>query len=378
MRRLMFVLLVSLALFLLHASLLYAAEPIIFKGIRSLGMGNAFVAVANGHDAVQHNVAGLRQVRGSDMIFLNTMMVASKDFLDAYTNINDLKEVEELNDLDPEALDNLYHYDLYSKAEIQLFNYVDHIGDVNHFGLGVYGILDTKIDIDRDVMGFPIAEYYIDAATVVKVGYSRDFNFYMPYWNYETDLSLGLALKYYNVGRLDDKRHVLELVGYSPQDIPKWDGSGIGADVSLFYPFMLYGQNMTFGMSIQDVGGTKIEYKDNPNQIILTNVRWGISYRPNVEDVPVMKDLIVAFEWEDFFNKQETSFGEKIHLGVETYLSSFFALRFGFNQGYPTFGTGFDWKWGSLEYAFYGEEMGTYVGQNDMYSHALQLKLLNF
>ena len=349
----------------------------IYRGIRSLGMGNAFVAVADKHSALQHNVAGLTQVKGRDFVMLDLVVMANDDFRKAYFDdgIGDLMNSTEVQDFDANQIDKLYQYDLTSKFGTQILGYTDHVNQTNHYSFGIYGITNIAADVDRDVLGIPIVEYDVETSFVAMGGYARDFSLKLPFFDDSSVLTTGLAIKYYNIGRLKDTRHSIEIVGYGSSDIPKWDGQGFGFDFGLMYSFW---HSLNFGLAIHDIGSTRIDYKDNPNDIIPPNVRWGVAYRPSMKNVPLLKSLLLSFEWRDFLNEQETSFGEKIHLGFETYITRFLGLRAGFNQGYPTLGCSLDWQFGGIEYAFYGIELGDYVGQHQTYTHALQLRLLNF
>src|SRR3972149_8326721 len=93
---------VSLALFvtICHA---HAAEfPSLYRGIRPLGMGNAFITVADDENTLFYNPAGLNDVQGLGGIeILNPLIEFSQVGLDAYNDFKDIDSdnVTEVTDL---------------------------------------------------------------------------------------------------------------------------------------------------------------------------------------------------------------------------------------------------------------------------------------
>jgi len=68
-------------------------------------------------------------------------------------------------------------------------------------------------------------------------------------------------------------------------------------------------------------------------------------------------------------------FGYKVAMGAEARLLDFLLLRAGFHQGYPGFGLGLHPWLLHLDYAYFGEELGSYPGQRSSYNHLFSVGL---
>jgi hypothetical protein len=82
----------------------------------------------------------------------------------------------------------------------------------------------------------------------------------------------------------------------------------------------------------------------------------------------------IALEFLELGNDGGGSFLRHIHFGTE-WRVKFFLARIGLNQGYPGFGAGFDLKTWTLDFAFYGEEMGLNAGDSPDYRMAFRINL---
>jgi hypothetical protein len=83
--------------------------------------------------------------------------------------------------------------------------------------------------------------------------------------------------------------------------------------------------------------------------------------------------LVVAADLRDLF-EPDLAFGTKTRLGAEVRLGSA-SVRAGVHQGYAAFGASFALPLLSMDYAFYGRELGDVPGAEGQYQHAVEARI---
>ena len=83
--------------------------------------------------------------------------------------------------------------------------------------------------------------------------------------------------------------------------------------------------------------------------------------------------LILLADYIDFFDNNQENIFNKIHMGAQ-YKLAIFALRAGFNSGYPTFGFGLNTRIIDIDAAYYVEELSKGPGGNDEPRYIAQFK----
>lgn len=76
--------------------------------------------------------------------------------------------------------------------------------------------------------------------------------------------------------------------------------------------------------------------------------------------------IVIAVDYVDIAGQmgEDDDLGKRIHLGFEFHPTGNFSLRAGLNQGYPTFGIGYETKFVRFDLISYAEETGAYAGQH--------------
>ena len=329
------------------------------NGIRVNAMGGAFVAIADKEDVLQHNPAGLTSVDRLHVDILHTSYAFSTDFIRSYKKVMGIQDKivvggeTSLKAFTSSELTDMLAYNLNSNGAARI------VFLMPNFGIGYYGTFNIDLDIDQEISGIS-AKYDIRADSIILLGYAREWIIMETY-----PLSIGMSLKYINRGRVNDRRHAIEFFGYGLKDLPQEDDKGIGLD----FGFLINSHpDVKWGFAINDIGGTKLT-----TSLIRPNVRFGVTYSP--EESPIQFPFLVSFELANLFDNNYT-FGKKMHIGAEAYPIGFLALRLGINQGYPTFGIGL--KGGSMlniDYAYYTQEKGGYVGQTPYSFHEFSLRI---
>jgi hypothetical protein len=335
-------------------------------GLRPLGMGNAYVAVADDYNALFYNPAGLARLKEWDGEFLNP-------WTDMSTNLGTLMK---------DAQDKLKSGEVSDSLDLIEAN----TGKSYHVGLGLTPHLIFKN------FGFGMG-IEMGASMVFHKNIAADFDaglrFVMPFsfaMNFLDDkLSLGASVKFRARAGVDRQFTMEDIESFQTKGSDTSDkkiddyvlaGFGQGADVGLlFTPTKT--MEPTIGVSVTDLGATSYETKDIGGEALgnpppqLASVNVGFSLKP------VQKDKIYVLTSMDMHSiNQPYSFSKKWNLGTEVGYGSIIKLQAGLYQGYLTAGFQFDVGLINLRAITYAEELGAQAGFKEDRRYALQIKLL--
>jgi hypothetical protein len=372
------------------------------KGIRPMGMGGAFIAVADDQNAFFYNPAGITQRRDGFLLeipipnFNASINGEGIELIEFVTdNMDDLSDFDKLSGDKKTNLLNKIDKQIGKKARISLsmFNIGFISGpykiDTNYlsWGIGFYDDIDIEFGFNNRLI--PSVYYKAQVTGIVPIPFAYRFTS-LSALKMPGELSVGLNIKYiYRAEAHEDDMAVVEFNDYK---VPFYMGGALGFDIGTIYH---YTPEWNFGMQISDLFGTSIKYKLQKINDSGSGVPRPDSY---TSEIPMEFNLGAAYTpdkiyyWKDKYfetNKRWTfvadtrdMFGDtsifespfiKIHIGAE-YRFSPFALRVGLNSGYPTFGLGIvETNVFQLSYAFYGEEMGRYAGQEPNWIHEIQM-----
>lgn len=280
-------------------------------GARALGMGSAFVALADDATAVYWNPAGVGEVpsRAFATQHADLFQQGTDSFLSrGLAQQNSVSLVLPFEDNAKIA----FSWMRVGVDDIPRVTFVDVNGD---------GILGTfrdanfngQKDPDETYLDTPvIAETFSNTDSVYSVSYARRFS---------QNLSVGGTLK------LIRQRLFLNT------------GTGFGVDVGATYRYGRYGR---FALVIQDATGTRVRWDTatRPTFVRPRNFRFGVGgifpYRRWIQ-FSAAADLDVNTTTQ-LSEKKKTS---RLHLGGEIFLANRFAFRFGSDAGSLTAGAGF-------------------------------------
>ena len=338
--------------------------PVFYKGVRPLGMGGAFTAVADDENAMFYNPAGLNKIEGFGGIgILNPYAEISKNTLDF------IKDVTDLSDADTDAEQTALASDLmdrwmgeHLRLRAGLFPNVT----VHNFGVGFLGQAAFDFEVHNplgsrtlDVRGA------IDMALLVSGAYAFTVK--------DNPLRVGLTAKMINRRLLDQQYSTFDLVqkdGIDLDDDLK-SGNGIGVDLGAIYSFPVF-LEPSVGIAIQNIADTKLGDAGKIEQ----QVNLGAAIYPPIG----FGKLVLALDVMDFTHQlgSDNDLGKRLHLGVEYRLPIIIGIRAGLHQGYPSYGFTVDFWVLKLDYAYYTEEIGAFAGQRKDRRHVAQLQLLGF
>jgi hypothetical protein len=329
--------------------------PYFWKGIRPLGMGGAFTAIADDHNALFYNPAGLDKIVRPSFAVLNPLIEIGEDGQDLYDDINstDLDDSSEVSDLLRDYMGNRQH------VRATLFpHYVR-----KHFGFGV--LAQLHIDAEVNNLQYPEvdASGAIDQAEVGGLGFSFLTNH---------ALRLGLSAKYIQRQKIEETYTAVQIASHDFENIIEDDlmeGSGFGFDLGAMYTFPL-SLEPTVALVIQNIGGIDLGKAGEISQQI--NLGTAIHYEKGFLSLHAGMDLMDIMQE---VNGHEDDFFRRLHVGTESCLWNRLSLRVGLHQGYGSFGAGLNLWILKLDYANYAEELGVYAGQRADRRHTLQISL---
>lgn len=380
---------------LLLTSFSFAEDnPALYRGIRPLGMGGAFLAVSDDQNAFFYNPAGITQREKATFTLFEMPIGISKDILETYKffsdNKDDLEDFENLDmrkqrELITDIIARITHNRNHLTVAFPSINYIGGPSSLIQWGIGGFGLCDVKIKVNRGVIA-PNVDMWgsVDAIVIVPVAHKIEFLPLVP-----GKLSVGANFKYLNRWKIDEKK--VSILQFEQLDPEFQQGKGIGIDLGALYQLT---DSWQAGMTITDFGGTKINYKsvsiekgeDKPTGSQVITPRWnvGAAFRP--DSIPYWpgkslntKNIItLAVDVNDISDRDvklfKATFFTKLHMGAELNLKQI-KIRGGFNQGYPTMGFGLSALFLHIDYAFWGEELGRYCGDISEWNHMISIAM---
>lgn len=332
-------LMTSLLLILISSTALGAALQDLPRPIRSLGMGGAYVSFVKDSDAVFYNPAALSNIGGFNWQLFNIGLGTNQDTFESIKELKDMTSTSQPSD----------YQRFFGK---NLGTHVEGMASfaIPHFGVGIYDTYLLNVQLNNPAYPQFDANLLNDVGVVV--GASATLG---------PAMNLGIALKRINRWGGPQSIGVGTIVSGEASKIEdnfKNKGTAYGADAGL----NLGGEgplHPTLSVVWQDMGFTTFKQTD------------GLAAPPRIHDnLTVGAGTFVDLPGLDWTNSIEfrhltesnEQIGKKVHLGTEISLP-LIDLRAGINQGYTTYGAGFDFYFLKVDAAYYKEELGVYPGQ---------------
>ncbi|MHB9156159.1 MAG: hypothetical protein ACYC5N_10825, partial [Endomicrobiales bacterium] len=341
---------------------LFAAEPPVFiRGVRPLGMGGAFTAIADDQNAIFYNPAGLPQRQGGLFTLFELPLNVSDDIFNFYNFYNDNKnDLESFSDLnDPQR-----QIDLINEIDKSISTYrprlrlglpnTSYLGrnSLLSWGMGVFNQEDIGFKFGKGML-IPTISMWGNADVLAALPLAHRFD-RVPY--IPGSLSAGMTLKYINRARIEEmNKSLLTFEKFDPA--LQW-GKGFGFDIGALYQPT---DRWNLGLQIADAGGTSLKFdavetteEGKLSKAAYTDMIYpvwsvGTAYIPSKivywpgRAINTQDRLILALDMRDIASSAEplleATFWKKMHLGAEFRLGPL-SLRGGINSGYPTAGFG--------------------------------------
>lgn len=330
--------------------------PAFYRGIRPLGMGDAFIAVSDDENGLFYNPAGLRSVRGKKGVeVLNPLIEVSQDSIDLASDFSDLNK----NNSSEVSTFLNKRIGEHHRLRARLFPHIF----VPPFAMGILAQGTGDMEIRNPT--FPEVEVNLRTDIGLVVGGARDFG---------RGLVGGMTVKYIQREGIIKTYTAVDISNdnFDPADDLKtssdfsFDLGGM-AHLSEWTPLKKW--DPTVGVVVQNI--TNLDFKENGK--FPTQLNVGVAIHPEIGFVK----STIAFDLIDITTRLGTDndLGKRTHLGAEFKFPKVLSLRVGVNQGYFTGGVTFDFWIVRLDVATYTEELGAIVGQRENRRTLAQLSL---
>ncbi|MGB3940213.1 MAG: hypothetical protein WBK96_01830 [Candidatus Manganitrophaceae bacterium] len=327
--------------------------PNLYRGVRPLGMGGAFITLSDDENAMFYNPAGLNDVSGFGGVgLINPLAEISENTKDLYQDIKDLKTN------DPAAVSDFLSKRVGEHQHLRaalLPNLV-----VHNFAIGVLGQATADLEVRNRSNPEVLTNMRMDTGLFASLAYG--------FW--DKKLQVGVTGKYVQregVNRVYTAVDIAQPDGFDPLDQKKKESDiafDLGAKMNFQAPL-----RPTLGVVVQNVTGLDFKVLGKMSQ----QVNVGVAINP---DFWILKTTF-AVQVDDVTKKvgADKDLSKRTRLGAEFRFPKVLALRVGLNGGYPSAGVGIDLWILSISYATYAEELGAFAGQRADRRHVAQLSL---
>lgn len=332
------------------------APSTLLPGIRPLGMGNAFVAVADDRNTLYYNPAGLAHLTRTRLSGIGVHAGIDNSFFDVIDFVRSNEDAfSDFDNVDQEFYDSLAPYDdRWVAADARAYSDFTRA----NLGVGLYTSGRAQFKIDRGIYEPRVYADVVDDIVAV-AGAAMELGRY--------DLRVGGALK--GIWRRSTSRALTarEVADFDPKDVADdLESADPGFSMDLGLTWQRPDSRWTAGAAVRDAGGYVA------GEGIDTAVDLGAAWRPGLDNLGPIHGLLLAADLRNVF--QDDALGNKIHVGAEVSMP-FLSVRTGFQQGYPSVGASVAVPFFSLDYAFYGRELGGFPGAESQFMHALEARI---
>ena len=313
--------------------------PALFRGVRPLGMGGAFLTVSNDENALFYNPAGLDDVKGHARVtILNPYVAASRNSIGLYRDIADLEGTDEAQVAD--LLNR--HVGEHQHSEAAFFPNVY----MRDFAIGVLGRATMDLDVRNPADPEVATDARVDVAGLVGVAHG--------FWNQV--LQVGATGKYVRREGVKKTFQTADIVvnfdPFANRDRETDFAFDLGTKLNL--PLLF---RPSVALVLQNIGGLDFgTLGADPQQL-----HFGVAIHPDFWDLSNTLALEIHDLTKQIDGDNDTS--KRIHIGAEVRFPKILALQAGVNQGYYTAGATLDFGILTLAAATYAEELGVVAGQ---------------
>ncbi|MGC9324470.1 MAG: conjugal transfer protein TraF [Desulfomonilia bacterium] len=317
--------------------------PYIYKGVRPMGMGGAFVAVSNDENALFYNPSGLADIKTRRSSILPLEIEVGENTYSLYRDALDVdfNNEQETAQFLRENIGERSHLGLYAFPHFSM----------PRFAFCLIGTARMDIEV-RD-------RQYPKVLTDVVNDFGAGVGYAHPLFN--GTVLVGASVKYIRRQSLDKEYTVLDIVSKDLDDLIQDDlddGTGFLLDAGVIVRLDGLGvKNTRIGVSGNNmIGGDLGDARDLDEHIDI-----GISHDLDLG----FTRATLAFDYTDLFSQIEydDDLAKRIRFGVEFRCAQILSLRTGLYQGYLTGGLGIDGKGARLDVLTYAEEIGAFAGQ---------------
>ncbi|RAP36489.1 hypothetical protein DID80_05265 [Candidatus Marinamargulisbacteria bacterium SCGC AAA071-K20] len=340
--------------------------------IQQKAMGGVSVATFTQLSQFQSNPAKLALIEGVDIDLLHLNVGFNKELISNLSKLSDIQsETDESRQI--EMLKDLTPLKLGGKVRLTpLVSFTKQNMGFSHFTNGqISGALKRKSAPGLELTGGTESNFAFGYARPIKIN--------------NRVVLLGVSPKYVSKKIIYDKvsgedtiewtqSELLRMInGIDEADVDLYSLSGFGIDTGLLIPFDNKKATGMMGLTIKNLVSSLSGTKDLTNSSSEIKTRdpliavLGTSFETQL---PVLNKTTLAADYN--LIDDNGSFFKRLHLGAEKKVSVL-EFRGGVNQGYIVGGLGLNLKIFTLNYAFFGEELGNDLGETPLLTHNIHL-----
>jgi hypothetical protein len=339
-------------------------HPSLYKGVRPLGMGNAFIAMpGQDENAIFYNPAAVNDYEEKfHFRFLSPVFDFSPGSIGLVKDLFDLGDDIDAQTTDAGKIDTFRTFVNQHTGQFESVQARFPAVTMMYKWVTLSLLADTRNTISFRNRAFTNIEVLSRSDFGGIIGSAYSF--------FNDMLQAGLAIKVLHRLSIDEIITTDDVVN-NPNfgdTLPRRRSTGVGVDIGLkgkiptFKKKWLDILKPTVALTWQDIGNTRFG-----NNVPDTNQSISIGFALH----PAIGDWQLHFANDFRELNQSSSFIKKWNIGAEAVaplLWNFFrpSVRIGGNQGYITAGASLDFKYAKLEFATYGEEAGKFTNQKQL------------
>ena len=323
-------------------------------GTRPLGMGNAFVAVADDRNAMHYNPAALARLHGTHFVPLGVRGGLDDELPAVVRFIQDHEDqFGDLQNVDDAFLEELQPFDdRWVAADAAVYADLSRPG----FGIGVFATGQTQVKIDRGVYEPRVFESAI-SDIVGLVGGALPLR---------GGLLAGATAKAIWRRQATHQLTATQAANFDARTIlDELQRAEPGFSMDLGAMWAPRESRVTAGATLRDgwgwIGGERIR----------SALDVGTAWTPRQQPHSFLRNVLLAADVHDV--SRGGSIGQKVSFGAEARFP-LISLRGGTHQGYGTAGASLALLGVHLDWAYWGRELGRVPGAEAQYLHSLELR----
>ncbi|MGH7274217.1 MAG: hypothetical protein ACREIQ_07170 [Nitrospiria bacterium] len=327
--------------------------PTLYRGVRPLGMGGAFITLSDDENAIFYNPAGLNDVKGYGRLeILNPIAEATKESIGLYRDIKDLdgSDIAAVTDFLNEHMGEFEHIRAALLPNVYFHNF--------ELAILAQGTMNLQIKNPAN------PEVVTDAITDLGPGVGMAAGF----WG--RMLQVGASAKWIQRQGVNETFTADEIAAgnFDPLDnLERENDWSLDVGAKLNLPSLL---KPTAAVVVQNI--TDLDFGNLGK--IPQQINAGIAINPSIIGLISTSWVVEVDDLTQQVDAEE-DFYKRVHLGTELRFPKILSLRGGVNQGYFTAGLTLSYWILRLDGAIYTEEVGTYAGQVDDQRYAAQISV---
>lgn len=351
-------------------------HPSVYKGVRPVGMGNAFVAMpGQDENAMFYNPASINDFpKAYHFRFVSPLVDFSPGAIGLASDLFDLADNIDAQATDAGKIDTFRAFVNQHTGQFESIQARVPVVSVYHKWFGASILADSRSTISFRNRAFTNVEVMSRSDFGGVIGSAYNFKDVL---GIDENFQIGVAVKVLHRLSIDEIVTTDDVINTADfgDTLPRRRATGVGADIGLKGDLPTFGQKWleavkpTLGFTWQDIGNTRFGNNVPDTE---QSISVGFALHPKIGDW----QLNFANDFREL--NQSSSFLKKWNIGAEAVGPLFWnffrpSVRIGGNQGYFAAGTSLDFKFVKLEFATYGEEAGKFTTQKQLRRLAVNL-----